>query len=118
MIRVTHSYNTVRPDTRLENRWEDIAIKAYAAEALGETAIYNKLRQFLNDEYNQWRANAEYECKKKSHKDWLGGGESYSVISTNPLETHQFYRSLFAKMPRETILQFLAQRRGNQRPYY
>ena len=114
MIRVTHSYNSVMPDIKLRHRWAILSVNAYAAEALGDMESYNKLCKMVNDEYNQWKSNAEYECKKKSHKDWLGGGDTYSVNYRNPLEENESYRMIFSNTPPQTIHQFLAQESRNK----
>ena len=91
-----------------------MVVNAFAAEALGDIVSYNKLRKIVNDEYNQWKSNAEHQCKQKSHTGWLlGGGETYYVNYDNPFEENSNYKHLFSGQSADAIHRLLAELQQN-----
>lgn len=78
-IKVPHSTYYVSPPNELSTRLENLAATAAFAQLLGETSLFNQAKDAYHKLGNEWYAKASSEAEKKSHKNWLGGGETYIV---------------------------------------
>lgn len=107
MIRVTHEYHYVKADSKLKHRWAIIMFKAASAYALGDIASYQKLYKTVQSEFSQWKAKAEIECKQKSKKNWLGGGETYIVSESDPTENGKRFFNIMQGRSRQEVMQTL-----------
>lgn len=107
MIKVTHQYHNVTPDPKLGHRWRVLLLQASIALALGDNNTFNAHCNTIRTEFNQWKSQAERQCSAKSHKNWLGGGETYIVTANDPLQsgTFSFYKEMFVGKSKSEIMQ-------------
>lgn len=78
-IKVPHSTYYISPPNELSTRLENLAATAAFAQILGETSLYNQAKDAYHKLGKEWYDMACSEADKKSHKNWLGGGETYIV---------------------------------------
>ena len=107
MIRVSHQYHHITPDPQLGHRWRVLLLQASVALALGDNSTYNTHCNTVREEFAKWKNQAERQCSEKSHKNWLGGGETYMVVASDPLQssTFSFYKEMFVGKSRNEIMQ-------------
>lgn len=82
-IRINHSTHFISPPAELTNVLSNLAHVAALAKSLGLIDLFNQARDTYHNLSKQWDANAEAQAKAKSHTDWLGGGETYLVHTSN-----------------------------------
>jgi hypothetical protein len=70
----------------LTNILDCLGVIAYLAKDSGETNLFNQVKDQYQSLANKWYTQAKSEADRKSYKNWLGGGESYSVISPTKFE--------------------------------
>lgn len=107
MIRVTNEFHYINPDVKLNQRWQLLLIKAAAAYALGDKASYEKIYQTVRSEFAKWKSSANRYCEQKSHKNWLGGGETYIVAASDPTERMDTYHVIFRDRSSHEIIKTL-----------
>lgn len=83
-IRVEHSTYHINPSSELRTHLENLGAIAFLANELGETSIFNQAKDTYHELGNAWYEKAQAEAKEKSHKNWLGGGQTYIV--SNPVK--------------------------------
>ena len=106
MIRVTHQFHHITPDPKLGFRWNIMLFKAAVALVIGDTATYSNFCNTVSREFSTWKHQAESQCKSKSHKNWLGGGDTYSVLVKDPVQgsTLSHYKTIFSGQSKEEIM--------------
>ena len=78
-IKVSHSTYYVSPPNELSIRLDNLAATAAFAQILGDTSLFNQAKDAYHKLGKEWYDKACCEADKKSHKNWLGGGETYIV---------------------------------------
>ena len=89
-IKVSHSTHYVSPPDELSIRLENLAATAAFAQLLGDTSLFNQAKDTYHKLGNEWYVKANSEAEKKSHKNWLGGGETY-IVHTPLRWDNEFY---------------------------
>jgi len=78
-IKVSHSTHYISPPNELSTRLENLAATAAFAQFLGDISLFNQAKDAYHKLGKEWYDKACNEADKKSHKNWLGGGETYIV---------------------------------------
>ena len=72
---------------------------AYLAKELGESNLFNQAKGQYQSVADNWYSKAKAEVEGKSHRNWLGGGETYSVFEPQKFEDGlDFGRTVFCSM--------------------
>lgn len=103
-MRISHNYHQVRPDSKLKHRWSILMFKAAVAYRLGQISTYTNFYNTAISEYQKWEASAQRECEQKSHKNWLGYGETYIVVPSNPIDDFNRFLSIFSNSSHQEIM--------------
>ena len=96
-IRVNHSTHFINPPLELTNILNKLAYAAVLAKSLELTDLFNQAQDTYRKLSGQWDANANIQAKAKSHTDWLGGGDTYLVHSSNDWEFTYNFWEMFVK---------------------
>lgn len=107
MIKVEHQFHYLKPDKKLSHRWDVILCKAIVAKQFGDFTTYNKFCDIVSSEYNTWKSSADLFSQKKSHTNWLGGGESYVIIPCNPLDNISTFELIIQNLFETDTIKFL-----------
>lgn len=83
MIKVHHTQHRIEMPMRLQKQLYDMGSNAAFLKLQGEEEESQKVLQEAVAIYNQWKNNANQSVAGKSHTDWLGGGESYVVLTSH-----------------------------------
>lgn len=83
MIKVHHTQHSIDMPRHLQNQLYEMGTDAAFLKLQGEEEESQKVLQEAVAIYNQWKNTANQSVASKSHTDWLGGGESYVVLSSH-----------------------------------
>lgn len=109
MIQVSLTSHTIAPPMELTNILDYLGVVAYLAKDCGEMNLFNQVKEQYQSIANKWYTQAKSEADRKSYKNWLGGGETYSVISPTTFEgaITSGYTMFFNQLPQEKRIKAL-----------
>ena len=82
-ISISHRTIYIDASYELKNQLGYLGAIAYLAQKLDQSTLFNQAKETYNKIAYDWFKNAEDEAKKKSYKNWLGGGETYIAFNPN-----------------------------------
>ena len=102
MIRVTHQHHSITPPMELTNMLQYFGTIAYLAKELGDSNLFNQAKEQYQSIASSWYSKAKAEVEGKSHRNWLGGGETYSVFQPQDFEDgFSFGKTVFSSMSKQ-----------------
>ena len=109
MIQVSHESHIISPSFELDNTLQYFGAVAYLAKDSGNDNLFNQAKEQYLSLANKWYTQAKSEADRKSHKNWLGGGVSYTVTSPMKFEAMIDFPlvRIFSQLPKENRIKAL-----------